>query len=212
MRAIKKRREPASLTEHRSSPGANYGNYRGKDELRASLVREQRGICCYCLSRIRAEYGSAKIEHWHCQARYPAEQLDYPNLLGACTGNEGSSGSDQHCDTRKGDRDLSRNPANPMHQVEAVIRFNGDGTIFSSDPTFDNELNEVLNLNLKFLKNNCKAVLSAFQGFLDKRGQQLPRRGVEMQLQDWNGDSTTGELQPFCQVVVYYLRKRLSRL
>jgi len=50
-----------------------------------------------------------KIEHWHSQDRYEAEQLDYGNLLGACMGNEGKAHWDQHCDTRKGDRDLSRN-------------------------------------------------------------------------------------------------------
>jgi uncharacterized protein (TIGR02646 family) len=210
MRAIVKRHEPASLTEHRASAGADYENYRNKDELRACLVREQRGICCYCLSRIRSEYEATKIEHWHCQTRYPAEQLDYSNLLGACMGNEGKFRKDQHCDTRKGDRDLSRSPANPMHHVEDVIRFIGDGTIFSTDPVFDGEINDVLNLNLPFLRNNRKKALAAFQEVLGKHGQ-VSRNVLERWLSEWNGESGSGELQPFCQVVVYYLRKKLSR-
>ncbi len=52
MRTILKGREPASLTEHRATPGADYDGYRDKDTLRAHLVAEQRGLCCYCLSRI----------------------------------------------------------------------------------------------------------------------------------------------------------------
>jgi len=210
MRRIRKAAEPASLTEHRSTPGTDYDGYGDKDTLRAYLVKEQRGLCCYCLSRIRAERHSTKIEHWHCQAHHGTEQLDYSNLLAACMGNEGKLRRDQHCDTSKGDRDLSRNPANPLHRVGDVIGFRADGRIFSSDPSFDAELNDVLNLNLPFLRNNRTAALRAFLGVLDKRGPlQLPT--LEKWLQQWNGDSAAGELEPFCQVVVYWLRKRLSR-
>lgn len=213
MRRILKGREPASLTEHRSAPDTDYDGYLDKDTLRACLVKEQRGLCCYCLSRIRAERGSTKIEHWHSRARYNTEQLDYSNLLGACMGNEGKQGRDQHCETRKGERDLSRNPANPIHRVEDVVQFAGDGRVFSNDPVFDSELNDVLNLNLAFLVNNRKATLRALQEWvetLDERGQ-LSRTTLEKKLRQWNGESNTGDLQEFCQVVVYWLRKRLSR-
>jgi hypothetical protein len=151
-----------------------------------------------------------KIEHWHSQAGYAAEQLNYGNLLGACMGNEGKPGKDQHCDSKKGDRDLSRNPANPAHRVEDLIRFEGDGRIVSQDPAFDAELNEVLNLNLAFLKSNRKATLSALQKALAKGGK-LPRAALQKWLAEWNGESGAGELRPFCQVVVYWLRKRLAR-
>jgi uncharacterized protein (TIGR02646 family) len=154
MRTIVKGSEPASLAEYRSTPGANYDDYSDKDTLRSRLVNEQRGLCRYCLSRIRAELNATKIEHWHSQARYGAEQLDYSNLLGACKGNEGRLGRDQHCDTFKGDRDLSRNPANQMHRVTELTRFGGDGKVSSDDPIFERELSDVLNLNLPFLVNN----------------------------------------------------------
>ncbi|HEY1184009.1 MAG TPA: hypothetical protein VGE89_07480 [Bryobacteraceae bacterium] len=210
MRVIVKGKEPASLVEFRSAPGGNYDGYKDKDTLRRCLVKEQRGLCCYCLSRIRPEPGSMKIEHWHSQDRYEAEQLDYGNLLGACMGNEGKAHWDQHCDTRKGDRDLSRNPANPMHRVDDLVRFAGDGTVFSSDPAFDAELNDVLKLNLKFLMNNRKSALDAFKTALDKRGQ-LSQTTLKKWLREWNGESDVGELREFCQVVVYWLRKRLAR-
>jgi uncharacterized protein (TIGR02646 family) len=209
MRSIKKGKEPASLTEHRAATGADYDGYRDKDTLRTFLVKEQRGLCCYCLSRIRAERDAMKVEHWHCQDNYKDEQLLYANLLGACMGNEGRPGRDQHCDTRKGDRDVSRNPANPMDRIEEMIQFTGDGRIASNDTAFDAELNDVLNLNWTFLRNNRKATLTAFQGLLG-RGQ-LSRPSLERLLRLWNGEADTGELQPFCQVVVYWLRKRLAR-
>jgi uncharacterized protein (TIGR02646 family) len=210
MKGIQKRREPASLTAHRAATGTDYDGYRDKDTLRAYLVREQRGLCCYCLSRIRPELDSTKIEHWRCQAKYEVERLNYSNLLGSCTGGEGQPPKDRHCDTRKGDLDLSRNPADPMHRVEDVIQFLGDGRIASNDPVFDAELNGVLNLNLPFLRNNRKQTLTAFKDALAKRGQ-LPTTALERWLRTWSGEGGAGDLEPFCQVVVYWLRKRLAR-
>lgn len=151
-----------------------------------------------------------KIEHWHSQRNHSTEQLEYWNLLGACKGNEGRALRDQHCDTSKGDRNLSRNPANLMHRVEHFTHFGKDGRVFSNDPTFDNELDAVLNLNLPFLVNNRKATLDAFKVGLSKRGPLSPET-LERWLLDWNGESISGDLKPYCQVIVYWLRKRLAR-
>ena len=209
MRMIRKGAEPNSLTQHRLTPGANYDNYRGKEELRACLVQEQRGLCCYCMTQIRPDRGAMKIEHWRAQATHPEEQLDYSNLLAACMGNDGRRSADRYCETSKGDNDLSRNPANPSHRVEDLVRFLGDGTITSADPVFDAEIDEVLNLNLPFLVNSRKSVLRAFQEALGKR--TLSRADLRKWLEDWNGEAGPGNLRPYCQVVVYWLRKRLSR-
>ena len=86
MRTITKGDEPASLVKHRATAHADYENYPDKDTLRSHLVREQRGLCCYCLSRIRPTADTMKIEHWHSQDEFSSEQLDYSNLLGACLG------------------------------------------------------------------------------------------------------------------------------
>jgi uncharacterized protein (TIGR02646 family) len=211
MRTIHKAREPASLAQHRATPHADYDNYGDKDTLRTALVTEQRGLCCYCLTRIRPEIGAVKVEHWHSQDTFPTEQLDYQNLLASCPGGQRQHSRQQHCDTKKGKARLSRNPANPAHRVESFIRYEADGRIVSNDLAFDAELNKVLNLNASFLKNNRKAVLDGFKGALAKRGI-LPRITLERWLHDWNGESHANELQPYCQVVVYWLRKRLSKV
>jgi uncharacterized protein (TIGR02646 family) len=210
MRRIVKGPEPPSLTQYRPTANSNYEDYQDKDTLRRSLVTEQRGLCCYCLNRIRPQPLRMKIEHWHCQDRYPSEQLVYHNLLGACLGNEGEREQLQHCDTKKANKDLSRNPATPDHQVESFVRFQGDGTVASQDQAFDQELNNVLNLNAPHLRNNRKAALDAFKSTLHKRGE-LQRATLERWLRDWNGESHVDDLQPFCQVIVYWLRKRLAR-
>ena len=55
MRAIVKTQGPPSLIAHRQTPHSDYDNYPDKDEARQELVGEQRGLCCYCMSRIRPE-------------------------------------------------------------------------------------------------------------------------------------------------------------
>ena len=211
MRNILKGPQPGSLETHRRSSGADYDNYQSKQDLRESLVAEQRGVCCYCMTRLVADPIAMKIEHWQSKTRLRGRQLDYSNLLGACLGGEGKPPKKQHCDTRKGDLDLSRNPADPAHDVERVIQYDSDGTIRSTDPKFDSEINDILNLNhAPWLKDNRKAALTGFLSAGPKHGD-WDNSLLEKWLTEWSGDSSDGELEPYCQVVVYWLRKRLKR-
>ena len=212
MRAITKGREPASLTAHRSTPLSDYGNYAAKDGLRQALVTEQRGLCCYCMNRIRPETGSIKIEHWQCQARYPDEQLNYRNLLGACSGEQGQPARLQHCDTSKGDRDIRWNPADPAHRIETRVRYELDGSIRGDDADFDGQLNNVLNLNLAVLKNNRKRLLDAILDWWKcekaRIGGPVPRDRLA-RIRDKHV-SENGDLAPYRQVTVWWLEQRLA--
>jgi uncharacterized protein (TIGR02646 family) len=209
MRNIQKQTEPKSLTQHRANTNADYDNYAQKKDLRDNLVGEQRGICCYCMQRIRPDPESMKIEHWQCQDQYLHRQLDYNNLLGACLGGQGQEPEKQHCDTKKGNLDLIYNPSDPVRDVESKLQFLGDGTIQSSDANFNQEINTVLNLNQSSLVSNRKAVLTALQaGFMAKNPSYSD---IQKELSKWNGDND-GELEPFCQVIVYYLRKKINRM
>lgn len=214
MRTIVKGREPASLAHHRTKTYSDYDNYTEKDELREALDREQRGLCCYCMSRIRPDRESMKIEHWQSQARYPDRQLDYANLLGACLGGEGRPANRQHCDTRKGNDDLLWNPADPTHRIETRLRYEADGSIRSDDPTFDAQLCQVLNLNLARLKNNREAVLNAVLDWWRhekaKVQDRVPRSRLERERS--RRAPQTGELQPYCQVAVWWLDQRLKKM
>jgi uncharacterized protein (TIGR02646 family) len=211
VRAIIKVREPQSLTQHRLTQHCDFNNYKTKDELRQALVDEQRGLCCYCMTRIRSDPTSMKVEHWQCQSRYSSRQLDYQNLLGACLGGHSQPIHLQHCDTRKGDFELKWNAAVPAHQIEARIRYELDGTIRSDDSDFDNQLNEVLNLNLSVLKNSRKQILSAVLEWWKLRKSKLqgpvPREEIQREIR--KRIDGTDDLQPFCQIAVWWLKKKL---
>lgn len=206
MRNIRKHPPLSSLTTYRLQPGARYADYPDKDGLRWQLVDEQRGLCCYCQSRIRAAWNRMKIEHWQCQERYPDRCLDYDNLLGVCRGGEGRPAHEQHCDSRKGNRDFRLNPADPACDVERQLKFLGNGRIASDDADLHRELDGVLNLNARYLVANRKKTLEAFQQRL-KRGKSL---NAVKELPRWDG-SRPGDLPEYAQVIVYYLRKRLRK-
>ena len=192
----------------------DFDTYPEKDTLRQALVSEQRGLCCYCMGRIHPNTNSMKIEHWRSRAKCPSERLKYQNLLGACLGGQGQPASKQHCDTRKGDRDLKRNPSNLAHNVEALIRYETDGSIRANDVDFDLQIDRVLNLNLVALKNNRKNVLDAVLDWwrLEKkrvRGSVPRSRFIRQRNQRVAGDRP---LQPYCQVAAWWLDQRLARM
>lgn len=206
MRTIQKGSEPRSLTQHRKQADASYDNYADKDVLRQALVAEQRGLCCYCQSRIRATSDGMKIEHWQCQSDYPERQLDFSNMHGVCKGNEGQPIKNQHCDTRKGNNDLCFSVCDPAQPIENRIKFLGNGIIMADNANIDQQINDVLNLNQGILVANRKAVLEAFQQRLQRGSRINPVR----ELPNWDG-SQPGELPEFAQVVVYWLRKKQAR-
>ena len=219
MRTIVKGREPASLTQHRLTLPSNnykpdYDNYSDKDALRKALVKEQRGLCCYCMKEISSDREKMKIEHWQCQSRYPTKQLDYRNLLAACPGGEGQPPHLQHCDTKKTNDDLKWNPADSTHRIETRLRYEADGSIRSDDPTFDTQLCQVLNLNLAELKNNRKGVLDAvLEWWRHERAKVQDRVPRSRLVRERNRRiPQTGELQPYCQVAVWWLDQRLKKM
>ena len=207
MRAIRKAAEPRSLETFRIRRSGDYEGYPHKDELRKALVEEQRGLCCYCMGRVRADRTAMKIEHWKPRKQFPDEELKYRNLLAACRGGEGEPRPRQHCDTRKGDAEIRWNPAEPAHRIEARLRYSPNGRIGSDDEDFDRELNETLNLNLPWLVNSRKGRLDAIV-----RGSRCRRPSpdrVERVLEQHR--SGTGQLAPFSPVDAWWWRRRLEK-
>ena len=120
----------------------------------------------------------------------------------------------QHCDTRKGARDLQWNPADPAHSIEARLRYESDGSITSNDAAYAKQLEEVLNLNLSFLKNNRRGILDAILEWWRSEKARLhgPVPRARFQTERARRVVGTGELGPYCQVAVWWLDQRLERM
>lgn len=200
MRKITKGDAPDSLIRYRAQPYSNFDGYPEKNDLREALVREQKGLCCYCTNRIKPHPSKMKIEHWKCRANYHQLELNYSNLLGACPG---VTQLDHHCDTSKGDQELKWNPADPERNIENQIQYQSDGTIESTDYEFNRQINEILNLNTDRLKSNRKAVYDEVQKWW--RSTPNARRGIQRQIAVRTGDDP----KPFSPVAVWFLRCKL---
>ncbi len=208
MKKIVKQSELRSLVEHRAQANANYDNYPDKDKLRESLLKEQGYICCYCMSRITSE--QMKIEHWKPQTKYTALQLEYRNLLGACMGNQGTRPQNQHCDTRKGDIEITINPIEGDRNCENLVKYRPDGKIYSEDESINHDLNETLNLNLGFLKKNRSDALFVLIRKLDEKfsNKTWANITVQKEIDKLNTKDENGFYDVYCQFIASYLKSK----
>jgi uncharacterized protein (TIGR02646 family) len=220
MKYIKKTQEPKTLTQHRANTNASYDNCptATKDDIRKALLAEQGDICCYCQQRINvtnpARIGDdMKIEHFKPQNIYngtngmPDLTLDYQNMLGACLG---VLNQDTHCDTHKGGVEMALSPLNP--RCEKLIKYRkSNGEIYSDDAAVNQELNQVLNLNLQTLRDNRKEVLVKLVKFLNNKSRGVWTRPLlEQTIQKYKQRNRKNKYAPFCQMVVFYLEKKLK--
>lgn len=212
---IAKGSTPKSLSDYQSHPNAVYDGQNFtpvKDEIRKALVNEQKGICAYCMRRIRPDSKHMKVEHWQSQDSYPTEQLNYRNMLGVCLGHEGSPQKDQTCDTRKGELELKYNPANHLHNVNSKIYYKSeDGRINSSDEEFSQQIggetNSVLNLNHPIIKRNRLEVLKGLQATLSKKPGQRTKAELMRLLK---AQESKTEYSEYVGVLFYYLERYYS--
>lgn len=212
MLLINKGDEPSSLKEYKKQPNACYEDFRDKDDIRDALLRDQGYLCAYCMKRI--DKSNMKIEHYKPQSKYGHLDLDYRNMLGACDGNSkaGENKNVQTCDTHKGNEEIV---VNPLEQSSIdLIKYRGDGTIYSDDENINKNLNEILNLNCDavFLKSNRKSALDSLKKFISKKS---PNKTSSKELlikikRNYETFDNEGKLKEFSGIILYYLNKRIK--
>lgn len=184
-----------------------------KAELRNVLVREQHGLCAYCMRRIYASQAGMRIEHVIprsvCQdERSRHLRLNYSNLLGCCSG---KIGDDTCCDVRKGDQIISSHLAVAAPDfVEECIRYAKDGMIRIDDEDLQDQVDKYLNLNASLSKANRRRIYEGFCSFLRKAGQTA-RHKLERKL-DEEGDHHLLEWPEYWGCRRYFMIRKLRNL
>ena len=211
---IQKTKEPESLTRYRKQKFAYYDGYPEKDDVRNQLLDEQGFLCAYCMRRIDKE--NMKIEHWYPEDRLTeSEQLDYSNMLGVCRGHiDGTKGSDDTCDTHKGNALICVNPTCKA-TLDKIKYRSSTGEIYSDDQNIQKDLNETLNLNSAkhLLKLNRKATLdSAIEEMSRLQNQgNWSRSFMESMLAKYQGKNSEGKKKEYAGIIVWYLQNKLAR-
>ena len=76
------KREQKSLFDKRDPQSARIAfNCLDKTVIRDSLIREQHGLCAYCMRRIENN-SDMTIEHWQSIEQNVDGAMDYENMLG----------------------------------------------------------------------------------------------------------------------------------
>ncbi len=210
MRQIVKNKEPSEFSSYKKVKDAVYDgpNFTPvKAILRKSLLEEQGFLCAYCMRRIN--FDSMKIEHWACQKKHPKQQLDYTNLLACCLGYEGCSPSEQTCDTHKGSCEIKFSPAILSHRINNIIKYDFLGEISSSDLIFNNNINDVLNLNKSRLKLNRMEALKTIQDKLAEKMGGRKTSEIQKLIDFYSQKNKLGYFSEYYGVILHYLQKKL---
>lgn len=224
MRKIVKGQEPKSLTRQRNFNEEDYNGYGEKDELRKSLVNEQRGICCYCMGSIYPVHDKMKIEHFLSYSGHPKLRLVYTNLFGACLGNM-KANVDEHCDTLKKSKLFNFHMCTSP-SIHNEIKYKPNGEIYSDNQQLYDEIGKpyykdesgklnkphgILNLNMPELIRARKSTLDGFiKANLSGKLGPLNQTKLKRFRDKWAGESHNDPLEPYCMIVVYYLDKKIK--
>lgn len=150
-----------------------------------------------------------KIEHRVAQSMDEARDLEWSNLLGACRGElsspSGRGANVLHCDSSKGDQAIDIDPTNATHI--ACLFYEPGGTLRSSRPNHQDEINGVLNLNVLPLRERRTRVLAVVQLELNKRfgARTLPKVQVKRLLELYR--SPRGDQPPFVGFLCWWLER-----
>ena len=163
------------------------------------------------MRRIPAKDGkidaTSKIEHILSQENHKNLQMNYGNMVICCPGkmNDG----ELHCDSSKGENDLFCSPLSRTAMM--TIQYNpSDGRIKSSNPNYDREINDVLNLNTQILMDNRSETWNAVCDYLTTQGWTLSN--VRKELDRYQCKNIEGKRIPYCGIVIYFLTKKLRLL
>lgn len=204
---------------------------RAKDQIRDSLIREQHGLCAYCMRRVGNsepnKIATTTIEHYKpkSSSKYFDLTLDYKNMLAVCSGGRDKNIGKKFlcCDASKGDREIAINPFD-RNDIEK-IRYRTDGTIYTypRNDKFEEDINDILRLNgerdekgnlvndtstelVKSRKEAYKNALNFIKGL--KSRNKLNRKNIEKRIQELQEEEPHRE---FLGVLLYFLKKELKR-
>jgi uncharacterized protein (TIGR02646 family) len=233
MKLIRKSNEPNNLQEHRGIIGTDYesfkrdvglGDVSPATGLRKILLDDQGYICAYCMKRIPHSHtdkgvtsDKMKVEHFVAQTTVISIQqkldITYTNMFACCMGNQGKSEKYETCDTRKGENELTITPLNIAHI--RTLKYAPDGSIHSTNDTFEVEINNILNLNEDNLKRQREAIYKLIEKrvrteFTKPHLTRVQKNSYLTTQIEWWNSKKNGKFEEFCMVAINYLESRIK--
>ncbi len=199
-----------------------------KNIVRAALVKEQGGICCYCMQRLKEN--KTVIEHFKPQSIHTGEnnttdlRTDYTNLFASCDGGKKTSTANLYCDNNKKKSELSvlKNLSTTgFNTQKRTFTYNRNFKIHSKNTALKKEIETVLNLNCLHLVNKRKGVWNSITrdlrnkaGIKNWEDSKKPAvLDLAKELRDKHKKrNKDGLFYPFCEMIVYRLERKFKAL
>lgn len=196
-----------------------------KESIRYTLLKEQRGLCAYCMKRIHDD-NSTTIEHWTPLSRSKDKALQYTNFLGVCHGGRKTEMEDTKilcCDASKGEKEIQISPWNEAHMKDIAYTSSGIIYTISQNPEFEKDINFTLCLNGLIDKkgNRIDTATEVIKGRRDAIQwckdlyRTLDRRGkcTSVELKKKIDEIEQAEVMPeYVGVKLFYLKKKYQEL
>jgi uncharacterized protein (TIGR02646 family) len=196
-----------------------------KNNVKEILIHEQRGLCAYCMRRIRMNSHS-RIEHWMPLSKDKDGALDYHNMLGVCDGGEQIANQQGHivcCDAHKTETAISISPLNQAQMEKISYTFEGIIYTKPRDEAMEKDINETLLLN--GLRKRDGSVRDTSTEVLKGRRDAYDRARRMMDALNNRGKCTSAivkkkmdelygkeERDEYVGVILYYLNKKYKSL
>ena len=218
---IKKGPPPERLIAFQRREGAAYDSVDfPREDVYTALLKEQGGLCAYCMCRITAE--NIHIEHWVPQKgefyadEYTQEEcdkltIDFRNMLGVCPGGRGLPPSKTTCDTHRQNAHIVVNPQRQL-AIDS-LKYGRDGTISSTDKQINDDISITLNLNEITLCANRKSAWNACLDTLQKqrRTGTWTKAMIDKQIAHYEQADENGNRPPYAGIVLFWLKKYRQR-
>jgi uncharacterized protein (TIGR02646 family) len=176
--------------------------------LKQSMIREQKGLCCYCCGRINFE--SSHIEHLYprhlCKTLNRKKQTDYKNMCASCNGiiENLSDYEGEFCGHRKNNWYNQEYFISPLDsECENHFKYTSRGAIHAKDDNKKaNEMIRNLALDAYALNEARAAALEAIGYFNDDFDVEEAKK---LLVEDLDGN-----LPSFSNIVEYFVKKSSS--
>lgn len=196
-----------------------------KDKVKSILVKEQHGLCAYCMRRIDTGYHTT-LEHMIPLSRNKGKALEYGNMVGVCDGGRDRALDDDQilcCDACKGEKIIHITPLD--QEQMAKICYDAKGFIYTEpkDDAMEKDINETLGLNGRKTKNgkfidtatelvksrrDAYAEIRMLMNKLDRQGK-CSSKNIRKLVQMYQNKERWDE---FIGVKLFYLKKKIASL
>lgn len=206
---IDKKNTPTVFTEtKRKCPSYDMLHREDKNLLKEVLIKEQGGICAYCMSRI--DMDTSTIEHYIPQHGSNGDislSMDYQNMFAVCKRTRFQKEKDKTCDDKKKENLITIDPRRRSDIDQ--IKYSMNGRIYSERGDFNSDLNNTLNLNQATLINNRKAAIEAvLYELTSQKSGKWNSKILQKRIEKYNNDYPKRE---YYGAIIYFLNKRLKR-